>query len=65
MSTLRGLGPCTGTAQQGAGTNVSEFAQPTLCPVRKTADSQAAELTDEELNTICLDTARLKVIRSR
>ena len=37
----------------------------TLCPFRKTADGQAAEPTDEELNTIRLDTARLKEIRSR
>ena len=37
----------------------------TLCPIRKTADGQAAEPTDEELNTIRLDTARLKEIRSR
>ena len=37
----------------------------TLCPIRKTADGQAAEPTDEELNTIRLDSARLKVIRSR
>ena len=37
----------------------------TLCPIRKTADGQAAEPTDEELNTIRLDTVRLKVIRLR
>ena len=37
----------------------------TLCPFRKTADGQAAEPTDEEMNTIRLDSARLKEIRSR
>ena len=36
-----------------------------LCLACKTADGQAAETTDVELNMIRLDSARLKVIRSK